>query len=153
MKRPSEEAVEEENASSSYGGGSTHIPSLVNLLLSRIISTFDREEALDLYLALVPNTHVRDMLRQRWQLKNASPSRNLFRVKRRLVSAELTVRYLDTRELINNGGILCQTTRTHSTPIAVPPESSATLTDLALSKLQLEMQRVSTYKTVRFLIH
>ena len=131
----------------------TLVPSLLDLLLTRIVSTFERQEALDYYLALVSHPNVREQLRQRWELKNSSPSHTLVCVKRRLVSADVTIRYLDTRELINNGGIIAQTTRSHTTPVAVNAEASIAFTDLMLGKLQVDLQRSTTHRKPFFILH
>lgn len=131
----------------------SNVPSLQNLLLSRIVSSFDNQEAFDFYVAIIGRPDIRDLVRDRWRLKNASPAHSLVCAKRRLVSADITIRYLDTRELINHGGTLSQTTRTHTTPIAVDGDASAAFTEMMLSKLQLDLQRSTTHRTLRFVLY
>jgi hypothetical protein len=135
------------------GGSGAGVPSLQNLLLSRIVGSFDSQDALDYYVAIIGRPEIRELVRERWRLKNASPAHSLVCVKRRLVSADITIRYLDTRELINHGGTISQTTRTHTTPIAVDTEAGASFTEVMLGKLQLDLQRSTTHRTLRFLLY
>lgn len=128
------------------------IPSLQDLVLAHIVGSVG-DEAMPYYLGAIPAPHIRDLISERWRCKKSAPAHSLTCVKRRLVSAEITVDYLEARELVSGAGILAQSKRRHTTPLIIDAESTGTLVEGMLSKLQLRLYRSKQHESVRFIVY
>ena len=136
--------------------GGNLLPTLQDMVLIHIVSAFNNEESMRWYLgALKKRKHerVRQLIEEKWRLKNIHPDKTLVQNKRRFLEAELVVRYMDTRELIAEKCIIHQTQRTHITPVAVDADASHSLLNLVLEKLMLSMQQSQQHIKPRFVLH
>jgi len=131
----------------------SNVPKLQDLILIHIVSSFGSEDAMAFYLGAISNPHIRELIKTWWAAKNATPMRSLVCTKRRLISAEISVSYLDTRELVGNGGTLSQTMRRHTIPIIADAEIGTLLNDAVLSKLQMNAHRSTNHRGVRFVLY
>lgn len=131
----------------------SYVPKLQDLILIHIVSSFGSEDAMAFYLGAIGNAQIRELIKTWWAAKNATATRSLVCTKRRLISAEISVSYLDTRELVGNGGTLSQTMRRHAIPIVADAEIGTLLNDAVLSKLQMNVHRSTNHRGVRFVLY
>lgn len=142
MKRHFEES---ENESVVASASAQRISTLQEMVLHKIVSAFKSEESLLLYLALVPKVSLHDLLCDAWRQQQEAP---LVTERRKLCRAELVIHYMDRKE--TRSGILCQTRRTHVTPIAM---ADTGLMEYALQKLQLKAVPSKTHRNPKFLLY
>lgn len=143
MKRQFEESVEDIQPQQPQ---QQRMSTLQEMLLHKIVSSFKTEESLLFYLALVQNEAIHTLLCDTWRKHQHSP---LMTERRKLCRAELVIHYLDRKET-RTGGIMCQTRRTHTTPISM---TNTELMEYALNKLQLKAVPSKAHRNPKFLLY
>lgn len=124
------------------------LPSLQSLLLHQIVCTFETEESFRFYLGVVKKPELRDLLLQTWEQKKTG--RILVVNKKRFLSAELTILYLDVKELSDNSGIVTQHEKKHTIPLQIEGVVGGSFLDYCQSKLLLKVLVSPHHRNIRF---
>jgi hypothetical protein len=125
------------------------IPTLQTLLLHKIILSFETEESVLFYLASIQKKELRDLLWETWCQKKTGHL--LVVTKRRFVAAEVTVSYLDVKELADGSGIVNQQEKTQTLSLQLVDDSvGKAFLEYCHSKLALKVQISPTHRHTRF---
>lgn len=124
------------------------IPSLQSLLLQQIISSFETEDSFRFYVSLVRHPRVSELLKKTWEQKKVTGT--LVMQKRRFVSAEITIGYLDVKELADHSGIVTQHEKKHTIPIQMDRVTGNLFLDYSQSKLLLKGLLSPIHRNTRF---
>lgn len=127
------------------------IPSLESLLLHQIVSSFETEESFRFYLGSVKRPEICALLEKTWEQKKTGIS--LVVHKKRFLSAEVVVSYLDIKELSDNSGIVTQHEKKHIIPLNMETTTGNQFLDHVQSRLLVKGLLSPHHRSIRFNVY
>lgn len=132
--------------------GGTHIISLQDMILQKIVQSFDNRDSILFFLSAIRNPTVTKLIMDTWQRQQQAPNHTLIVNKRKFLKSDLTVTYLDCRETMA-GAVISQTLRQHTTPISLDGQNGRDLMEYSLQKIQLKAVVSKQHKSTRFFLY